>query len=189
MTKVRLQPGLLELSGGMGEWVYRTRNGKTSVGMKPRTNKEPSQAQMDHRERFKQAAAYGRLALADQDLRPFYEEISKRTGQPVFSLIVADFLKPPTIATWDGSEYQGQIGDVIHLTTLDDVGAVSVQINVTDEQGVSIESGYAVETLSGSGSWLYTAKTAVPAGKTVTFNVVATDRPGGTAVYKNTKTL
>jgi hypothetical protein len=187
--KVKLQPGLRELSGGMGDWVFQTRNGKTILGMKPRRSKEPSQAQIDHRERFKLAASYGRAAMADSNLRSFYEEIAERTGQPIFSLIVGDYLKPPRIATWDGSGYRGQVGDVIQLTTIDDVGVVRVQITITDGQGLSLESGLAVEKSPGNGSWIYTAKSAVPAGKTVTFNVVATDRPGGTAVYKNTKTL
>jgi hypothetical protein len=52
-----------------------------------------------------------------------------------------------------------------------------------------IENGFAVETGADSGLWIYTATAIMPAGTNVRVNVVATDRPGGTAVESVDKTI
>jgi len=189
MTKVYLQPGLRALSGGMGDWVYQLRNGKTYLGMKPLNGKEPSEAQVAQRERFKQAAAYAHFAMADNDARAIYEEISALTDTPVFALMVADYLKPPKIKNWDVSMYTGKVGDNFVVYTSDDVGVINVNIKITDDQGAIVESSYASESKPGTGIWVYTAKTAVAAGKDVTIEASAFDRPGGMAVNTTTKTL
>jgi hypothetical protein len=189
MTKARLHPSLIEFHGAMGDMLFRQRNGKVFASIKSKgSSYEASPAQAAHRARFRKAVRYGRSVLADDDVREIYEAVSERTGTPVFALTIADFMKPPSISEWDASAYKGQIGDLIEIVTIDNVGVLSLHVNITDEQGTSLDSGYAVDT-SGNGDWVYTAKTAIPAGETITFNAVAKDRPGNTAVYKSNKTL
>jgi hypothetical protein len=66
----------------------------------------------------------------------------------------------------------------------------SVHITISKAQtGETIESGNAIETGLGSGLWLYTATSAAPAETDVQINVVAADRPGGTAVDSRIKSL
>jgi hypothetical protein len=68
------------------------------------------------------------------------------------------------------------------VNALDDIGVVNVHVALTNaKDGALIESGNANETAPGSGQWVYAATVAVPAGTTVNFSVVATDRPGGMA--------
>lgn len=180
--KVFLQPGLRALSGGMGDWVYQLRNGKTILGMKPLNTKEPSQAQMDQRARFKKAAAYAKFALADEATRRIYEAAAEEKGIPAFALCVADFLKGPAIEEVDTSAYNGHDGSPIGILTSDDVGVVNVHVTITDGNGTTIESGNAVESVIGTGHWSYMATASIAPGIPVNINVVATDRPGGTAV-------
>jgi hypothetical protein len=181
MTKVVLQPGLRALSGAMGDWVFQTRNGKTIVGMKPLKSKEPTQAQIDHRDRFKQAAAYAKRTLADSNTRKIYDLVSEEKNIPAMALCVADFFHAPSIELMDFGNYNGQIGSSIQILTADDIGVVSLKVTLRDGQGTLIESGDGVEYPLGTGQWTYTAKSAVASGTSVTAYVTATDRPGGMA--------
>ena len=186
MTKVYLQPGLRGLSGGMGDWVYQFRKGKTFLGMKPINNSEPSEAQVAQRERFRLAAEYGKFVMSDDATRSLYEQAAAESDVPVFALCVADFLKPPSIDSIDPRDYTGKVGDPIKIVASDDFGVMRVDVMLTDDDaGTIIESGQAVET--GSGHWTYTATTPVSTGITVQFQATATDRPGGTAVKRGTK--
>ena len=186
MTKVFLQPGLRGLSGGMGDWVYQLRNGKTILGMKPINNSEPSQAQLAHRERFRLATGYGKFVMSEDAIRPLYEQVAAEKDVPVFALCVADFLNPPSIDSIDARDYTGEIGDPIQIVVSDDFGVTRVDVQLTDDdEGTIIETGQAVEI--GSGHWTYTATQAATAGITVQFQVTAMDRPGGTTVERGTK--
>ena len=130
---------------------------------------------------------YGRMALQSESLRQFYAEVAERTNIPIFALAVADFMKPPTIEEVDLSPYNGQIGDLIMLTATDNFGVKAVRVMITNAEGNAIESGVAVESPSGPGHWVYTATASVPAGDTANFRIVATDRPGGSAVVLEAK--
>lgn len=105
----------------------------------------------------------------------------------MFALTIADFFNAPVIDTLDVTLYNRQAGDLITISARDDVGVASVQVSITNEQLAPIESGYAVETAEGSGRWVYTATTAIPADTNVLVKAVAADRPGGTAVKSQTK--
>ena len=193
MTKARMHPALLEFSGAMGDMVFKTRNGKVFVSIKPdMSGVQPTPAQTAHREheRFSQAVDYGKTVMADSDIREIYEQVAKEKGTPLFALTVADFLNPPSIKDADISAYNGQVGDVIKIKAFDDFGVAGVRITITDAQtGDPIESGDAFEIAPGSGLWQYNVTATAPSGTTVNVNVVAIDRPGGTAVNTFTKSI
>jgi len=188
--KVKLNPVFEQVRGQLGELVFRELRGKTVASRKPTVTGEPTVDQTAHRERFKQAAVYGKSALADPNTRTLYEEAAKVRNIPVFALTIADYFNAPTIYDVDLSEYNGQDEDVIKIKAGDDFGVAKVNVLITDNAtNVVLNSGDAVETVPGSGIWLYTAIGAVPASTTVQVSVVATDRPGGTAVQTVTKSL
>jgi hypothetical protein len=191
MAKIKLNPIVEELSGGLGNLVFRSSNGKTVLARKPDfSDTEVSEDQAAHRERFRQAVAYGRSVMADSDAREIYSQAAERKGIPLFALTVADFFNAPSITGVDLSAYNGQVGSGIKVSALDDIGVVSVYVALTNAQdGTLIESGNANETATGSGQWVYSATVAVPAGTTVNFNVVATDRPGGMASDTRSKVI
>jgi hypothetical protein len=66
--------------------------------------------------------------------------------------------------------------------TSDEVGVVSVRVTITNGNGTTYESGNAVEVSPGTGLWSYMATASLSPGMPVEINVVAADRPGGTAV-------
>src|SRR6185503_4138346 len=191
MTKVTLNPVFEQVSGALGDLVFREVNGKTILSRKAQmSNVEPTLAQTNHRERFRQAAAYGKFAIANQTTREIYDTISDQRGIPAYALTVGDFLNLPSVEQVDTTAYHGQIGDNIAIITTDDIGVVNVHVTITDDSNNSVlQSGNAVEYPVNTGHWNYGASVAVPAGTAVTVKVIATDRPGGTSISINPRTL
>ena len=141
--------------------------------------REVTEAQAAARERFRQAALYGKMVMADAETKAIYEEAARAKGQPVFSLTVADFFRAPSVDEVDLAGYVGQVGDEIVVRASDDFDVEGVSVSLTDGEGNAIESGEAVETPAESGRWVYAATVAVGTGTTVRIEVTATDRLGG----------
>ena len=78
MAKVGLHPLLEQFRGAIGGLVFRlSHNGKTSVYRRPDMSRVKwSPAQEAHRERFAEASAYARLAMANPQVRAIYEQMS-----------------------------------------------------------------------------------------------------------------
>ena len=187
--KFKLNPAFEQASGALGELVFREVNGKTIVSRKAAVSGVITEAQAAHRERFRQAAAYGKFAMANQATRAIYDAASEEKDIPAYALSVADFLNLPSIKDMDLSAYHGQTGDAIKLITSDDFGVVNVHVVITDALGTTLESGNAVEAPAGTGRWTYTATAAVADGTTITVKITATDRPGGVATSVTTQSV
>lgn len=92
MAKVKLNPVLEQFRGQIGDLVFKHYGDEVIVGRKPdRSGIQPTEAQLEHQERFRQAVLYGRLVMADPDKKEIYEQAAKERGKPLFSLTVADF--------------------------------------------------------------------------------------------------
>lgn len=90
--KAILNPGLRRLSGKMGDWTYRWRNGQQTIMKTPdMTNVEWSEAQNANRRRFAQAIRYAKRAMADPKVRAHYEKLGKKAGRQPFRVAVSDF--------------------------------------------------------------------------------------------------
>jgi len=190
MAKVKLNPILERIRGKVGDLVFK-RYGEEVVISRPPDFEglEPTEAQVAVRERFRQAALYGKIVMADPETKAIYEEAAKARGKPVFSLTVADFFNAPSVDEVDVSGYTGAVGDELVIRASDDFDVVGLDVALTDAEGNPIESGAAVETPANSGRWVYKATAAVPTGTTVRIAVTATDRPGGVAEAKEEKAV
>jgi len=94
MVKVLLNPALRELRGKMGDMTYRRMYGRQTLMKTPDMSRVKwSKAQKEHRQRFKKAVAYARLAMADPNVRAQYEKAAKKTGRRPFHLAVSDFFQ------------------------------------------------------------------------------------------------
>ena len=177
MARVKLNPLLDQISGAVGDLVFRRSPRGVVIARKPDApTAEPSEAQLAHRARFRRATAYGRSVMADPEAKAFYDALAQSRRQPVFSLTVADFFHAPTVDAVDVSAYTGTTGDAIAVEATDDVGVVRVEVVLADGAGAVLEAGEAVPD---GGRWVYTAQTDVASGTTVEVRVTATDRPGG----------
>lgn len=184
--KVTLTPMFEEARGKLGNVVFREVNGKIIASRMPRVSDTPSESQIANRERFKQAAAYGKSALADPEAREYYQAVAESRNMPIFAVTIADFLNAPVIDDVTLASYHGQAGDIIRIVARDDFELASVHVSISEEGGNPIESGNASPV---TGGWEYTATQNVTPGTTVNILVTASDHPGGTTVTTLSKTV
>jgi hypothetical protein len=190
MAKVKLNPIVKKIRGQVGDLIFRRYGDGVILAQKPEwTETPPSDAQQVIRDRFRQAALYGKLMMADPETKMLYEKAAKIKGQPVFSLAVADFFNAPAVDEVDLSAYGGKAGDSILVAASDDFKVLAVEVILTDAEGQLLEGGAAVETPAESGLWLYTATTTIPTGTTVRIAVNASDRPGTKATAEKEKAI
>jgi len=178
MAKVKLNPMFEELHGKLGDIVFRESYGQTVMGRIPDlSGVVPTQAQVEVRERFTQAAIYGRMALADPATAELYKDAADQKGKPVFALLVADFFNTPVVDEVDISEYDGSIGSPIYIRAHDDFSVQLVKVTIFNAAGNSLEDGEA-QVDAGSGRWKYTAQTQILPSINLRIVVEVTDRPG-----------
>jgi len=95
MAKITLQPGLARIRGKLGNLVFRlSHSGEVTVTKAPDMSRVKwSKAQKEHRQRFKQAVAYARAAMARPDVRKIYENMAATNHKRPFDLAVSDYFK------------------------------------------------------------------------------------------------
>lgn len=178
MAKVKFSAPVEAYQGKMGTQVFQERNGQAIVGQKPRSNREPSEAELAHRERFLEAVEYANDVMVAPALREEYEEVASRTGAPIFSLPVSDFLNPPEITKIDLAAYEGRKGDLITIEARDDHKVASVAVVLTDGDGILLEEGAAEPHPESRRKWVYAATVSVPAEMSLRLAATAADRAG-----------
>lgn len=140
MAKVKLNPVLEAMQGQVGDLVFKHYGDEVFVGRKPdRSGLQPTEAQLDHQERFRQAVLYGRLVMADPEKKVLYEKAAQASGKPLFSLTVADFFNAPAVDAVDLSAYSGTIGNEIVIQAQDDFEVTSVHVNINDAGGQAMK--------------------------------------------------
>ena len=189
MSRVEMHAPFTTFSGTIGKLVYRKVRGRTIVAMKPDADRQLSQAEAAHRQDFAQAATWAKAALQDEELRPFYEALGKQREIPARAAAISDFLKPPSLEALDLSEYAGGAGDQIYFMASDNAGVTDAMVTISDGDTFVFEGGKAVEVDPGTGYWMYTARTAIPAGTSGGIKVKVSDRPGNTVEVSEEKTL
>ena len=91
--KVELNPSIDKYRGKLGKLTFRMMYGKQTVMKTPdMSNVKWSEAQKSNRERFAEAIAYARQAMADPQVRAQYEKMAKKAGRQPFRVAVSDFL-------------------------------------------------------------------------------------------------
>ena len=190
MAKVRLNPILEQVLGQVGELVFKRSGERVILARKPDfSDRQASEAQLAAQERFRQAALYGKMVMADPDTKQLYGEAARGKGQPVFSLTVADFFNAPSVDEVDMANYSGKAGDPIVVMAHDDFEVAAVKVSLSDAEGEALESGDALQTPPNSGRWIYTATATIASGAQVRVLVTATDRPGGMGLAEAQKTI
>src|SRR5437762_2183452 len=162
MSIVTLNPILEGLRGKVGDLVFRQRENQTVVARRPAQVHQPNTpAQLAVREKFRQAAAYAKVAFANPAIRAVYAPKAKEKHLPVFALMVADFFKPPVIDEVDLSAYTGQTGQVIRVRATDDFEVTGVSVQMKEpETGEPIDGGNAEK--ASDGAWVFTAQSTIP---------------------------
>jgi hypothetical protein len=84
-----------EAHGKFGDFVLRrSRNGKTTLSKVPDMSQVKwSKAQQEHRQRFKEAVAYAKAAMADPQVRAAYESLAAKQHRRPYDLAISDYFK------------------------------------------------------------------------------------------------
>ena len=95
MVKVKLNSMLTEAHGKFGDFVLRrSHTGETILSKIPDMSKvQWSEAQQAHRQRFKEAVAYAKAAIADPQIRVQYEKSAAEQHKRPFDLAISDYFK------------------------------------------------------------------------------------------------
>ncbi len=176
MGKAKLNQWLQSLSGTYGDLVFSEVDGQIVVRTKGAVNPARSPAQMAQMERFRQASAYAKLALANPGLKTAYRALCHDHLTP-YNLAVRDFLTPPQVKIVHLDAYTGQPGQGLRIEAWDDFEVVEVEVAMRDPDGQTIETGWA-ERNPTTGEWTYVSQVPVAAGRTVLVEVMARDHPG-----------
>jgi hypothetical protein len=188
MARVKVNPIIEQMSGKMGDLVFKRYGDEVIIARAPdMSQREFTPGQLAAQERFRRAAQYGKLALAQPEARASYEAAAHESGEPLFSLMVADYFKAPVVDELDVSAYTGQTGETIVIQAHDDFEVTGVTVSIKEAGGQAVESGFAVQNPPDSGRWVYTTKQAVANVTGVVITATASDRPGNLGVKTATK--
>jgi hypothetical protein len=94
MAKVKLNLPFAEISGAMGDFVFRKgkKEGEAILAKRPRKSKKPSKAQQDQWDRFAEASAYATEALANPELCAYYEAEARKLHLQPRNVAMTDYL-------------------------------------------------------------------------------------------------
>ena len=95
MAKVTLEPWMKRIHGKRGNVVFRRgRKGQITITKVPdMSTVQWSPAQQAHRQRFKQAVAYAKAAMANERVHQVYEKAAAQQGKRPFDLAVSDYFR------------------------------------------------------------------------------------------------
>jgi hypothetical protein len=95
MAKVTLNPMIKSAHGRLGDSVFRrTHTGETTlIKLADMSNVKWSKAQEEHRQRFKEAVAYAKAAMAMPEVRALYEKSAAEQHKRPFDMAVSDYFK------------------------------------------------------------------------------------------------
>lgn len=95
MAKIILNPIVQSAKGKMGNIVFRrAHTGEMTITNLPDMSKVKwSKAHKAHRQRFKQAVAYAKAAMAELRVRAVYEKMATKKSKRPFDMAVSDYFK------------------------------------------------------------------------------------------------
>ena len=179
MTKVRFVGPIGGFSGAMDGMVFADHGERTVAYLKKnKKDREPSEAEQERDDRWAEARAYARSAMADPEKWELYKLVGKEKKLSPFILAMNDYRNAPSFRSLDLQLYRGRVGDPIQIRAIDDVGLVSVSVELISPAGTHIEKGMAVENGVRTGFWTYTATQAVSPGTDLFIEVTGVDHTG-----------
>lgn len=188
MTRLKVNPIIEQMSGKMGDLVFKRYGDDVIIARAPdMSQRQFTPGQLAAQERFRKAAQYGKLALAQPETRARYEAAADESGSPLFALAVADYFKAPVVDELNVSGYTGQAGETIVVLAHDDFEVAGVTVSIHRADGQAVESGAAVQNPPDSGRWVYTTREMAAGISGATITATASDWPGNVGVKTATK--
>ena len=175
---------LVTIKGKIKDLYIVEVNGKLLVKTCPR--REPAEAtaaQKPVREHLQAGNRFWKQVKANPELEKVYAGAAKAKRRRAVDLAKGDAMRPPAVTNVDLTGYVGEPAGIARVEAVDDFEVVTLHLRIRELNGALLEEGDAAFDTS-TGSWVYAAKTAQPAGRAVVFEVTASDRPGNRVVRK-----
>lgn len=172
---------LLGATGMVGkQMVFRKCKGQIVVAKKSVRKVPLSELQQKQTSRFKDAVAYAKDAIADEEIRRLYAERAAKSERllTAFNVAISDYLHAPVIRHLDLSNYSGMLGDRIGIVVAEDFSVVGVMVEIFRDDGSLLEVGMAERSVFNGGNWVYYAQSEVASTAGYKVNVRVTDLPG-----------
>jgi len=172
-----------EWEGRFGEMVFAKYKPGIKIGRRlPERTKPPREGELANQAAFRQSVIWAKAVWNhDLELKAKYNAAAQLKHGRGFELAKADYLRRPVVEDVDVTAYTGKPGETVLIRAVDVFELKSVAVKVQDLAGTLLEGGAAVWD---SGRWVYTSKTEIAAGQTVTLEIGATDYPGHTTTRK-----
>jgi hypothetical protein len=136
-----------DISGAIGNIVFRQIRGKTIVCNKPDRLSKQSKQQRENRSRFKAATYWAKAQMLDPEKKAYYWRKAKKLKLPnAYTAAVSDYMRKGEIKEIDTKQYKGKAGDVIKLKIRKkDFAVRKVEVMILSGDGNFIESAVAVK--------------------------------------------
>src|SRR5215216_1017607 len=128
MAKVELNMLVNAIRGTVDKAVLRKYKGQTIMSRRPVYEHEPTPAQVAQQKRFRNAADFGNYVMADEAVRPLYEQAADEREIPIFAVCIADYFHAPQVTSIDPIDYNGQVGSRVQIVASDDFGVARVHV-------------------------------------------------------------
>jgi hypothetical protein len=168
MGKIKLNPAVHQLTGRVGDFVYRELWGDLICGPVPDfSDRVLSSAQVAENNKYKLAGLIWRQL--DASVKAAYGAWGKRLNKPPYALFNKNRSRPPEVESIDLSAYTGKAGEPIGVVARDLFDVARVELVVREPAGAVVERGAAVRSATDPARWEYqsTAAIANTAGATV----------------------
>lgn len=151
--------------------IYQ-RGGKTIMAKKrSASKKKPTQNQLEARYKMRVAAAYAMSILADPDMKAYYQS-KAGPGQNAYNMAIRDAYNSPEIQSLTLE------ADTVVVRTTDEFRVDSIQVEVLDANGETIERGQATMGWNGM-KWTYKVAQLPKTGR---IRITAVDLPGNETI-------
>ncbi len=186
MAKIGQNDLTLGLRGRFGmQFQFRRYRNQTIALRHYEITQRNTDAQLQHREKFRLAAAYAKRSLLVPELKADYEKFGSAIGTSAFAAAVKDYLKPIEIQDVLTANYDGQAGFPLTIMVNDVFKVKSMSVTISDLVGNVVESGEA-SIMAGSSGYSYLTQVDIDDIAGHTIKVEATDRPGKTVTHQVT---
>ncbi|WP_163712919.1 hypothetical protein [Mangrovibacterium lignilyticum] len=180
MAKISGNPAVKGASGMVGgTLVYRKFGKETILASAPeKSSKEPSEKQVEQREKFRLANFYAARVKANPELLAAYRDaMIRRSYINVHSLIIADYFREPEIISFNQEvdETTSEVRIAVLVVAL--LQAKSVTLRIQTPDGTVLESGPAVMEADQQ-IWLYSPADPAQLASGNLMEVEVTDYPG-----------
>jgi hypothetical protein len=137
-------------------------------------------------ERSVSAQAFAKFAMADPELKKYYESKVSKTNS-AFNVAFKDFQTKPYVREIDTKNYIGTAGSEIVVKAYKDGSRIlEARMRIDSAAGALIEEGPAVINNAKGGNWIYTATQNNPVLPGTRITVTVKDIPQNEVVLEKT---